>query len=32
MESPDRDHTLGYRLMRQLNDLISGTLTAFAAG
>ncbi len=28
----DGDHTLGYRLMRQLNDLISGTLTAFAGG
>lgn len=28
----DGDHTLGYRLMRQLNDLVSGTLTAFAGG
>ena len=28
----DSDHTLGYRLMSRLNDLISGTLTAFAGG
>jgi CRP-like cAMP-binding protein len=28
----DEDHTLGYRLMRQLNELITGNLTAFAAG
>lgn len=28
----DSDHTLGYRLMCRLNDLISGTLTAFAGG
>ncbi len=26
------DHTLGYRLMTQLNRLITGTLTAFAGG
>lgn len=26
------DHTLGYRLMTQLNRLITGTLTTFAAG
>ena len=26
------DHTLGYRLMKQLNRLITGTLTSFAAG
>lgn len=26
------DHTMGYRLMIQLNRLITGTLTAFAAG
>ena len=28
----DEDHGLGYRLMRQLNELITGNLTAFAAG
>lgn len=28
----EQDHTLGYRLMRQLNILITGTLTAFAGG
>lgn len=28
----DSDHSLGYRLMCQLNNLISGTLTAFASG
>lgn len=28
----DGDHTLGYRLMRQLNELITGNLTAFASG
>ena len=28
----DSDHSLGYRLMCRLNDLISGTLTAFAGG
>ena len=28
----EQDHTLGYRLMTQLNRLITGTLTAFAAG
>jgi len=28
----DEDHALGYRLMRQLNELITGNLTAFAAG
>lgn len=28
----DEDHTLGYRLMRQLNELITGNLTAFASG
>jgi toluene monooxygenase system ferredoxin subunit len=28
----DEDHSLGYRLMRQLNELITGNLTAFAAG
>jgi CRP-like cAMP-binding protein len=28
----DADHTLGYRLMRQLNELITGNLTAFASG
>ena len=26
------DHTLGYRLMTQLNRLITGTLTSFAGG
>lgn len=28
----ESDHSLGYRLMGSLNDLISGTLTAFAGG
>ena len=28
----EQDHTLGYRLMAQLNRLITGTLTAFAGG
>ena len=28
----ERDHTLGYRLMGQLNVLITGTVTAFVAG
>lgn len=28
----EQDHTLGYRIMQQLNLLITGTLTAFAAG
>jgi CRP-like cAMP-binding protein len=28
----ESDHTLGYRLMRQLNVLITGNLTAFASG
>jgi toluene monooxygenase system ferredoxin subunit len=28
----ERDHTLGYRLMVQLNTLITGTVTAFVAG
>jgi toluene monooxygenase system ferredoxin subunit len=28
----DEDHTLGYRLVRELNELITGNLTAFAAG
>ena len=28
----EEDHTLGYRLMRQLNELITGNLTAFASG
>ena len=28
----DRDHTLGYQLMRQLILLVTGTLTACAAG
>ena len=28
----EHDHTLGYRLMTQLNRLITGTLTAFAGG
>jgi toluene monooxygenase system ferredoxin subunit len=28
----EEDHTLGYRLMTQLNRLITGTLTTFAAG
>lgn len=28
----DEDHGLGYRLMRELNELITGNLTAFASG
>ena len=28
----DEDHGLGYRLMRQLNELVMGNLTAFASG
>ena len=28
----EQDHTLGYRLMTQLTQLITGTLTAFASG
>lgn len=28
----DADHSLGYTLMRSLNTIITGTLTAFAAG
>lgn len=28
----EEDHTLGYRLMTQLNSLITGTLSAFAGG
>ncbi|KAF3999525.1 cyclic nucleotide-binding domain-containing protein [Glaciimonas immobilis] len=28
----EEDHTLGYRLMSQLNTLITGTLIAFAGG
>jgi CRP-like cAMP-binding protein len=28
----DQDHTMGYRLMRRLNELITGNLTAFASG
>ena len=28
----EQDHTLGYRLMTQLNRLITGTLTSFAGG
>lgn len=28
----EEDHTMGYRLMRQLNELITGNLTAFASG
>jgi CRP-like cAMP-binding protein len=28
----DQDHTLGYRIMTQLNALITGNLTAFASG
>lgn len=28
----DADHSLGYALMRALNKIITGTLTAFAAG
>lgn len=32
IELMEGDHTLGYHLMTQLNLLITGTLTAFAAG
>ena len=32
IELMNGDHTLGYHLMTQLNLLITGTLTAFAAG
>jgi toluene monooxygenase system ferredoxin subunit len=28
----EEDHTLGYRIMRELNELITGNLTAFASG
>jgi toluene monooxygenase system ferredoxin subunit len=28
----EADHTLGYRLMKQLNALITGNLTSFASG
>lgn len=28
----EADHTLGYRVMTQLNRLVTGTLTTFAAG
>ena len=28
----EEDHTMGYRIMQQLSLLITGTLTAFAAG
>ena len=28
----DADHTMGYRIMKQLNLLITGTFTSFAAG
>lgn len=28
----EQDHTLGYRLMTQLNRLITGTMTAFSGG
>ena len=28
----EHDHTIGYRLMTQLNRLITGTLTSFAGG
>ncbi len=28
----EQDHTVGYRLMTQLNRLITGTLTSFAGG
>lgn len=28
----DQDHTLGYRIMQQLNALITGNLTSFASG
>lgn len=32
LEMMEQDHTLGYRLMTQLSNLITGTLTAFAGG
>ena len=32
MNLMEQDHTLGYRLMTQLTQLITGTLTAFAGG
>lgn len=32
LELMERDFALGYRIMKQLNVLITGTLTAFAAG
>jgi len=32
LEQMELDHTLGYRLLTQLNILITGTLTAFAGG
>ncbi len=32
MQLMEQDHTLGYRVMTQLNRLITGTLTAFAGG
>lgn len=32
MRLMEQDHTLGYRVMTQLNRLITGTLTAFAGG
>jgi CRP-like cAMP-binding protein len=28
----DQDHTLGFRVMTRLNELITGNLTAFASG
>ncbi|MBY0269560.1 MAG: cyclic nucleotide-binding domain-containing protein [Burkholderiales bacterium] len=28
----DQDHTMGYRIMQQLNMLITGNLTSFASG
>ncbi len=32
IELMEHDHTLGYRLMTQLNRLITGTMTAFTGG
>ena len=32
VSSTEQDHTLGYRLMTQLNRLMTGTLTTFAGG
>ncbi|MBI2311865.1 MAG: cyclic nucleotide-binding domain-containing protein [Betaproteobacteria bacterium] len=32
LELMESDHALGYRIMKQVNVLITGTLTAFAAG